>query len=203
MANPGALALTDDEAVTIALLADGNWRPPLPTIDEGSDAGLTSALARGRRSLIVRELAGGDGTLYGAAAQVRERLGSAPCAGFLLIDAEGHWVPSGVTIYLYGAAVDDVQMSHIISAAGVHHFQVPPASRQWYALTELAEAVFADGLVDTGEAGQQPVAALLLAAGPAGTVRSVRVAKGSVSIAQGPITGTFPHVPAAVAWLVG
>jgi hypothetical protein len=202
MANSGTLTLTDDEAVTIALLADGNWRPPLPTIDDGSDAELTSALLRGRRSLIVRELASGEGTMTGMAAEVMKRFGSGPRAAFLLVDAAGNWVPAGVTIYLYGTTVHDVEMNHVISAGGVHNFRVSPPPRQWHAITELAEAVFADGLADIPGVGQQPAAAMLLAVRADG-VHSIRVAKGSVSVAHGPVTGTFPSVAAAVAWLAG
>lgn len=201
MANSDTLALTDDETVAVALLADGNWRPPLPTIDDGSDAELTTALLRGRRSLVVRDLAGPDGTLTGAAAEVLKRFGAGPRAAFLLLDAAGNWVPGGATIYLYGTTVDDIEMSHVIAAAGVHYYRVGPPPRQWHALTELAEAVFADGLTPA-EAGPQPVAALLLVTGAAG-LKSIRVAKGAVGVARGPVTGTFPSVAAAVAWLAG
>jgi hypothetical protein len=202
MANSDTLTLTDDEAVTIALLADGNWRPPLATIDDGSDAELTSALLRGRRSLLVRGLASDDGTMTGVAAEVMKRFGSGPRAAFLLVDAAGNWVPAGVTIYLYGASVQDVEMNHIISAAGVHKFRVSPPPQQWHALTELAEAVFADGLMDVSGAGLPPAAAMLLVVAADG-VRSIRVAKASASAAHGPVTGTFPSVAAAVAWLAG
>ncbi len=203
MASTETLALTDDEAVTVALLADGTWRPPLPTVDDGSDAELTAALIRGRRSLVVRGLADPDGAMSGAAAEVLKRFGTGPRAAFLLVDAAGNWVPGGITIYLYGTTVEDVEMSHIIDAAGVHYFRVMPPPRQWHALTELAEAVFADGLT-VAETGPQPAAALLLVVDPAGAgVKSIRVAKGTAGVARGPVSGTFPSVAAAAAWLAG
>jgi hypothetical protein len=43
-------------------------------------------------------------------------------------------------------------------------------------------------------AGQQPVAAALLAIGADG-VKSVRVARGHVSVASGPLAGTFASIP--------
>lgn len=46
------------------------------------------------------------------------------------------------------------------------------------------------------------MAALLLVVGAAG-LKSIRVAKGAVSVARGPVTGTFPSVAAAVTWLAG
>lgn len=196
-----ALTLTDDEAVAIALLADGTWRPPLPTVDADSEADLTAAIVRGRRSLIVRELAEPDGTMNGAAAEVLKRFGPGPRAAFLLLDARGNWVPSGVTIYLYGATVDDIEMSHIVTAAGVHYFRVTPPPRQWHALAELAQAVFEDGLTAAEDGVQQPAAALLLAVGAQG-VKSVKIAKGHVSVAQGTVSGTFRSIPQAVGWLL-
>jgi hypothetical protein len=203
MTSASKLTLTDDEAVAVAFLADGTWRPPLPTVDDTSDAELAAALLRGRRSLIVREFAEPDGTLTGAAAEVLKRFGAGPRAAFLLLDAAGNWVPGGATIYLYGTTIGDIEMSHVIAAAGVHYFRVAPLPRQWHALAELAEAVFADGLT-TAEVGPQPAAALLLITGaPGAGLKSIQVAKGSVRVAQGPITGTFPSVAAAVAWLTG
>jgi hypothetical protein len=46
------------------------------------------------------------------------------------------------------------------------------------------------------------VAALLLVTGAAG-LKSIRAAKGAVGVARGPVTGTFPSVAAAIAWLAG
>jgi hypothetical protein len=195
------LTLTDDEAVALAMLADGTWRPPLPTVNDGSDAELTAALLRGRRSLVVRELAEPDGTMTGAAAEVRTRSGAGPRAAFLLLDARGNWVPSGVTIYLYGPTVDDIELSHIITAAGVHYFRVTPPPRQWQALTEIAQAVFDDGLAAVEGGARPPASALLLVSGPQG-VKSVRVAKGQVSVARPAGAGTFGSVSHAAGWLI-
>jgi hypothetical protein len=162
MTNAYTLTLTDDEAVAIALLADGSWHPPLPTLDESNQADLAQAVLRGRRSLVVRELAKPDGTVAGAAAEVLKRLGTGPRAAFVLVDGNGNWVPDGLTVYLYGAAVDDVEMTHVVASVGVHYFRVAPPPRQWDALTELAEAVFEDGFTAAENGAQQPAAALLL-----------------------------------------
>ncbi len=51
------LKLTDEEAAVIAVLADGAWRTPLLTINEASKAELAASVLRGRRSLVVRDLA--------------------------------------------------------------------------------------------------------------------------------------------------
>ena len=50
MTSASKLTLTDDEAVAVAFLADGTWRPPLPTVDDTSDAELAAALLRGPSS---------------------------------------------------------------------------------------------------------------------------------------------------------
>ena len=200
MADTSRLALTDDEAVAVALHANGAWRTPLPTVDETDEADLTAAILRGRRSLVIRELAGPDGTPTGGAAEVLKRLGAGPCAAFMLIDGDGNWVPAGTTIYLYGSAPDDVGMSHVVAGAGVHYFRAGPPPHQWLALTELAEAVFQDGFAVAGEGVQQPAAALLSVIREAG-VRSVRVAHRGASAAGQPDPMAFASVAEAVSWL--
>jgi hypothetical protein len=195
------LALTDDEAAAVALHANGAWRTPLPTVDETDEADLASAILRGRRSLVIRELGQPDGTVTGEAAEVLMRLGTGPCAAFMLVDGDGNWVPTGPTVYLYGPATDDVEMSHVVAGAGVHYFRVAPPPRQWLALTELAEAVFADGFTAAGDGVQQPASALLSAARETHT-RSIRVAHGQASALQGPEPAAFASVAQAVGWLL-
>lgn len=200
-ANTDTLALTDDEAAAMALLASGAWRPPLPTIDGSSVPDVAAAVLRGRRSLVVRDLAGPDGTPAGEAAEVMKRLGTGPRAVFMLVDAYGSWVPRGCTVHLYGAAVDDLEMSHVVAPAGVHYFRVAPPPGQWRALTELAEAVFADGFAVAEDGDQQPAAALLQVLRADG-IRGIRVARGTVTTARGPVPAPFPAVSPAVAWLL-
>lgn len=126
MTNDCTLALTDDEAAAVALATGGAWRPPLPTIDQASEADLAAAILRGRRSLVVRDLARPDGTATGDAAEVIARLGTGPRATFSLVDRGGSWIPEGLTIHLYGPAPDQAEMSQVIAAAGVHYFRVAP-----------------------------------------------------------------------------
>jgi hypothetical protein len=202
MTSPYTLTVTDDEAAAFALQANGAWRTPLPTVNEASDTDLGKAIVRGRRSLVVRDLAKPDGTAVGAAAEVLTRLGGGPRAAFLLVDAGGKWVPAGLTVYLYGPRHDDIQMSHVVAAAGVHSFKVAPPPRQWPALTELAEAVFRDGFAIAGGGAQQPVAALLVQFREDGT-RTVRVAHRSATADDGAGSRTFTSVAQAVAWLAG
>lgn len=199
------LSLTDDEAAVMAVHVGKAWRTPLPTVDETSEAGLAAAILRGRRSLGVRDLAKPDGTVTGAAAEVLARLGGGPRAAFLLVDSSGTWVQAGLTMYLYGPAPDVAEMSHVVSAAGVHHFRFEPPRQPWPALTELAEAIFRDGFAVAANGSQQPAAAMLCAAHDA-ALRIVRVAQGSVHTAvagdgQDAESVSFPSVPHAVAWL--
>jgi len=201
MTDVNRLALTDDEAAAVAMHASGAWRTPLPTVDEVDEADLFSAVLRGRRSLVIRELAQPDGTVTGEAAEVLKRLGTGPCAAFMLVDGDGTWVPTGPTVYLYGPTTDDVEMSHIVAAAGVHYFRLAPPPRQWLALTELAEAVFADGFTAATDGTQQPAAALLSAARETRT-RIIRVAQGEASTAQDQEPFAFASVAQAVGWLL-
>jgi hypothetical protein len=194
------LALTDDEAAAVAVHAKGAWRTPLPTVDESDKADLALAIMRGRRSLAVRDLGEPDGTITGAAADVLARLGTGPCAAFMLIDADGNWFPAGLSVYLYGPAPDRAEMSHVVTAAGVHYFWVTPPASQWRGLTGLAEAVFDGGFTQVQNGARQPAAALLSVIGAAG-VRSVRVAHGEAGTAAGQEPAAFSSVAQAVGWL--
>ena len=113
------------------------------------------------------------------------RLGTGPRARLCSSDGDGNWIPAGLTIYLYGPTPDDVKMSHVVAAAGVHYFKLAPPPRQWLALTELAEAVFEDGFTAAESGAQQPTAALLLVTDEAG-IRSIRAAHGEASAGQVP-----------------
>jgi hypothetical protein len=92
-------------------------------------------------------------------------------------------------------------MSHMVAPAGVHYFRVAPPPRQWLALTELAEAVFADGFTTAEDGAQQPTAALLSAAHESHT-RIVRVAQGEASAMQSTEPFAFASVTQAVGWLL-
>jgi hypothetical protein len=197
------LALTDDEAVAVAVFLPEPWRAPLPTVDQTSRESLVQTTYRGRRSLVVRDLAASDGTLIGMAAEVTERLGTGLRAFFLLADEKGNWLPSGVTMYLYGPALDAIEVSQTVAAAGVHYFRLAPPSGQWQALVLLAESIYGDGFADqAAQPGKgRPAAALLHVVRPDG-IRSIRVARGTVTTGRGPVPAQFPSIPQAIAWLL-
>lgn len=202
MAPVNGLALTDDEAAAVAAHANGAWRTPLPTVDESNETDLALAILRGRRSLVIRELGEPDGTVTGKAAEVLARLGTGPCAAFMLVDADGNWLPAGPTVYLYGPGPDHVEMSHVVAPAGVHYFRVTPPPRQWHALTGLAEAVFQDGFTTAEDGAKQPAAVLLSVLGRP-DLRIVRVAHGEASTVQSQEPVVFGSVAQAVDWLLG
>jgi hypothetical protein len=196
------LALTDDEAVAIGVSLPEPWRAPLPTVDQASRDSLVQAAYRGRRSLVVRDLAESDGTPVGLAAEVAKRLATGLRAFFLLADEKGNWVPSGVTVYLYGPALDAIEVSQTVADAGVHYFRLAPPPGQWQALTVLAESIYTDGFADpAAQHGKAPAAALLSVVRPDG-IRSIRVARGTATTGRGPVPAQFPSIPEAIAWLV-
>jgi len=195
------LALTDDEAAALALRAGGAWAAPLPTINNADRAQVAAAVLRGRRSLVVRDLATPAGDPTGAAADVLKRLGAGPRAGFMLRTADGTWFHRGLTVYLYGPSVTDVELSHLVAPAGVHHFTASPPPGQWQALTTVAEAIYADGFTVDEPGVPPPAAALLTVARPDGT-RSIRVAQATATTGRGPVPARFPSVAEAVTWLL-
>lgn len=196
------LALTDDEAVALATFFPDPWRAPLPTVNPTDRDDVAKAAYRGRRSLIVRDLAESGGTPV-QAAEVVKRLGSGLRAFFLLADEEGKWLPSGVTVYLYGPALDEIEVSQTVADAGVHYFRLAPPPGQWQALTMLAESIYTEGFADmAGQRGKaRPAAALLHVVRPDG-IRSIRVARGVVTTGRGPIPAPFPSILEAIAWLL-
>jgi hypothetical protein len=197
------LTLTDDEALAAAIALPEPWRAPLPTVDQKNRDTLVQAIYRGRRSLVVRDLAESDGTLTGLAAEVVQRLSTGLRAFFLLTDEKGTWVPSGVTVYLYGPALDAIEVSQTVADAGVHYFRLTPPEGQWQALSLLAESIYADGFADQAaqRGGVPPAAALLHVVRPDG-IRSVRVARGTVTTGRGPVPAQFPSISQAIAWLL-
>lgn len=198
------LALTDDEAVALAAALPEPWRAPLPTVDQTNRDSLFNATYRGRRSLVVRDLAASDGTLIGMAAEVAKRLGTGLRAFFLLADEKGNWLPGGVTVYLYGPALDAIEVSQTVADAGVHYFRLAPPPGQWQALALLAESIYADGFADPAAQGggrARPATALLHVVRPDG-IRSIRVARGTVTTGRGPVPAPFPSIPEAIAWLL-
>lgn len=197
------LAITDDEAVTLSVFVPEPWRAPLPTVDETSRESLVQAARRGRRSLVVRDLAASDGSPIGLAAEVAKRLGTGLRAFFLLADADGNWLPHGATVYLYGPSLDAIEVNHTVADAGVHYFRLDPPAGQWHALTLLAESVYTDGFAarPEGIAGPRPVAALLHVVRPDG-IRFIRVAHGAVTTGRGPVPARFPSVAEALSWLL-
>jgi hypothetical protein len=197
------LTLTDDEAVALAVALPGPWRAPLPTVDRRSRESVTQAAYRGRRSLVVRDLAEPDGTPIGPAAEVAKRLSTGLRAFILMADEEGNWLPSGVTVYLYGPALDAIEVNQTVADAGVHYFRLAPPPGQWQALTMLAESIYADGFADPAErrGKARPAAALLNVVRPDG-IRSIRVTHGTVSTGRGPVPARFPSIPDAIAWLL-
>lgn len=214
MTNIDMLKLTDDEVCALAIQYDGVIRPPLPTIDESSQAQLAAGVLRGRRSLAVRDLADAGGAPLYDALEVFKRLRGGPRATFAFVDADGNWFQAGLTAYLYGPSVTEVEMSQVIAAAGVHYFRVVPSAGQWAGLTGLVAAIFTDGFTDgsvSGPAGpagtaatdaRRPAAALLTVVRPEG-LRFIRVAHGTVTTGRGPVPARFSSVPEAIAWLLG
>lgn len=197
------LTLTDDEVVALMVSLPEPWRVPLPTVDHTSREGLIQAAHRGRRSLVVRDLAESDGTPARLAAEVAKRLGAGLRAFFLFADEAGNWLPGGVTVYLYGPSLDMIGVSQIVADAGVHYFRLAPPPGQWQALTMLAESIHANGFTDPpGQRGKpRPAAALLHIVRPDG-IRLIRVAQGTVTTGRGPVPARFPSIPEAISWLL-
>jgi hypothetical protein len=124
-------------------------------------------------------------------------------AFFLLADEQGNWLPGGATVYLYGPALDAIEVSQTVADAGVHYFRLAPPPGQWQALALLAESIYADGFADpAAQRGRaRPTAALLHVVRPVG-IRSIRVARGTAATGRGPVPARFPSIAEAIAWLL-
>lgn len=195
------LSLTDDEAAAVAVLLDGTWRTPLPTVDEREESAVAAAILRGRRSLYVRELADADGSPQGGLGALVDSISYGPVAAFQLIDAEGDWVPGGFTLYLYGENPDTAATSHVLTLSGVHYFRTGDAGEGWRALTELVAAYFTEGFDNAAPGEAQPAAALLSVVGTDET-RTVRVARAELTADDRGLLRTWSTLSEALAWLV-
>jgi hypothetical protein len=151
----------------------------------------------------VRELADAGGAPLNDALEVFKRLTGGPRAMLAFVDADGNWLRSGFTAYLYGSSVTEIEMSQVIAAAGVHYFRVAPDAGQWQLLTGLAEAIYTDGFADPGEQQGEscPAAALLNVVRPEG-IRFIRIARGAVTTGRGPVPARFQSVSEAITWLL-
>jgi hypothetical protein len=195
------LVLTDDEAVALAVLIGRPWFTPLPTVDETAEQDLAAALDRGRRSLWVRELVGETGTPEGELAPVVRTLVGGPLASFFLVDGAGHWVPDGTTVYLYGHALDHIEMSHVVAAAGVHHFGPGSLAGSWPAMRDLASAVYAAGIRSPDGSPAETVSACLGVRDSAGNFRMLQLQQGAASEYDVSSGANFPDLLAALSWL--
>ena len=106
-------------------------------------------------------------------------------------------------MYLYGPALDAIEVSQTVADAGVHYFRLAPPPGQWQALTLLAESIYADGFAEpAAQPGRsRPAAALLHVVRPDG-IRSIRVARGTVTTGRGPVPAQFPSIAEAIGWLL-
>jgi hypothetical protein len=193
------LAVTDDEAAAVAVLMDGMWPTPLPTV-ERDEAAIVAAILRGRRSLYVRELADADGAPVDTLAVLFDAIQHGPVAAFQLVDREGNWVPGGPTLYLYGEDPGSAATSHVLTLSGIHYFRAGEPGKGWGALTELVEAYFTEGFDKASDGDPQPAGALLSVVGPDET-RTLRVARGELATDEDGLVRTWSSLPEALRWL--
>jgi hypothetical protein len=82
------LVLTDDEVMALAALSGRAWWTGLSSVDATSNKDMTTAAARGLRSLAVRSLLTGDGTPERALVTAVRCLGQRPWAIVAQVDGE-------------------------------------------------------------------------------------------------------------------
>lgn len=144
-------AITDDEAVALAIEQRGAWAGVLPTVDVDNVDALGAALLRGRRSLLVRRLIDTDGRLTADAA---------------LVAGAGTRTDRSITIYIgntslvrvgWGVAATfwptaDGWLAEGVTPEGVHRLSILDTSEVRASLDALIEAAQSTPIADDDEA---------------------------------------------------
>jgi hypothetical protein len=153
--------LTDDEVIAVSACLGHPWPTPTPTVDQSDVNALLAAVARGRRSLAVRELLTVDGGELGELAdQVRGAVGESLAAGLLasvqITDADLGALDLGPCYHHYGAVDGELWTTDSVVPAGVHRVGRTPRADCLRMLTVLLEAAWRDGLEYDEAATEQP-----------------------------------------------
>ncbi|WP_183097779.1 hypothetical protein [Nocardioides pelophilus] len=114
--------LTDDEVAAVASTTGRPWRRPLLTIED-SERALTSAIARGFRSLGLRGLVSEAGFTEPLLAAVAAQAGHKPVLAAVAVEDDLSWSTDAERWELFAARDgDSAALSCISTAAGIHVF---------------------------------------------------------------------------------
>jgi hypothetical protein len=160
-AEPALPRLTDDELV--ALLADdvAPLASPLPSLgvpEAGSEQAADEArraVLRGRRSLLVRDLArppsgGSAPDLSPALADLARRLSAGPALTVSVERQRGRWLPGDLCSLAYRSGPAEPLLVEAVSEAGIHSFDLVTRDVLSSQLDSLVQAAVSDGVVKDG-----------------------------------------------------
>ncbi len=168
------LVLTDDEIAAVAFELHVAWPAPLPTVATQLED-LGRAAARGRRSLLVRELAGsseGSVTIDVQVADAVQRAADSRCvvAWVASVDQPARLAGSSTVIYRR----QDGDLVDLTSGTGIHRLRTNVAEESEALVLAIAKNVF-----DFGFAGKPDPTARLVVGALDGEI-ALLVSKGSI-----------------------
>jgi hypothetical protein len=153
--------LTDDEI--LALLADGvaPLAAPLPSLgvpeagDKEAADEARRAVMRGRRSLMVRDLArppsdGDAPELSAALAELVRRLSGGPAVTVSVERRRGRWLPGDLCSLAYRSEAAEPLLLQAVSEPGIHSFDLVTRDVLRSQLDGLVQAAFSEGVLHDG-----------------------------------------------------
>lgn len=149
-------ALTDDEVAAVAVQKGAAWPTLLPTVADDEDS-LLAAVLRGRRSLLLRQLATvtSDDRVVPAPSLLHcidGVLGVRVQLGVYIGRDDLSALPVGLAYYWYGEERGGNWMTESTSHDGVHAFAWVTREEALDVAVRLAEAAYADGVPGTDDA---------------------------------------------------
>jgi hypothetical protein len=158
---PALPRLTDDEI--LALLADdvAPLASPLPSLgvpEPGTEQAADEArraVMRGRRSLLVRDLArppsdGSGPDVSPALADLARRLSAGPALTVSVERQRGRWLPGDLCGLAYRSGPAEPLLVEAVSEAGIHSFDLVTLDVLRSQLDSLVQAAVSDGVVQDG-----------------------------------------------------
>jgi hypothetical protein len=177
------VAITDDEAVALAVQRGTSWPSPLHTVDDGDEANLLVAAQRGLRSLIVRGLLGDEGLPEKGVSRLVEPLLVRDLRLAVFVAYEDFSVAAdGLSLFHYELDAD-TWVREVVTASGVHYLDLATPAACLSATELLLTETVANGLAgpdDSAAVGPVPVY-VCAAGGRTDVIEMILARKGELS----------------------
>lgn len=195
-----SVALSDDEAVYLAVRRSTMWPAPLPTIDVELADDMKAAELRGARSLAIRGLllataAPEGGVSASLAAFIAPITARRVALGCFVARDDMSYVANGLTVFHYATDDPGMWLSEVVSRGGVHFVSTVEARAATQLVSALLETTHARGLLAPPQPGENPDPQTMCCIGHAGDANYLlKVSLGDMSLLQVSVEGVATRV---------